>query len=276
MKNLDKLHTVHLEIADELHRICVKHDIDYFMSAGSMLGAVRHKGFIPWDDDFDTGMTRENYDRFLEVVEKEISDDFYYISLDNNLKYSLRYIKLMKKHTRLDEAANPKDIENYGIFIDIFVFDKVPNNNLLKLHHNVSVEIFQKLLYAKAKNQLNLNESIIKRNIYKILQIVVKPLSRKWLIKSLKNSMTRYNNIESEFLTNTGEYFANYNNEMISVSMTKNLKLYTFENRQYYGFEDYETYLTNLYGDWRTLPHIDNRVPHHSYLYVNFDTRNND
>ena len=275
MNNLDKLHQVHLAIADDLHRICSKFDIQYFLAAGSMLGAIRHQGFSPWDDDFDVGMTRDNYEKFLKVIESELSDNFYFLSLENNQKYALRYIKLMKRHTKLIEAAAPKDIDNYGIFIDVFVYDKIPKNKASQLRHNLSVEIYQKLLYAKCNSQIVFSNKSFKAIIYNALKLLVIPISKNRLQRGLKRNMIRYNKQDSDYITNVGEYFSNYNNEKVKIEVAKDLKLYAFENREYFGFKDYEAYLTGLYEDWRKPPLEKDSIMHHNYLYLNIDTKNN-
>ena len=80
---LQHMHSLHLILADEVKRICEKHNIRYFMIAGTLLGAVRHKGFIPWDDDMDFGMLRNDYDKFVSVCAAEIDENKFYLQTED-------------------------------------------------------------------------------------------------------------------------------------------------------------------------------------------------
>lgn len=273
MTELEKLHSVHLEIADELHRVCVENDIEYFLAAGTFLGAIRHKGFIPWDDDFDAGMTRENFEKFIKIVKDKISDNFYYISTNTNDKYALPFIKIMKKHTQLRESSAPLDLNEYGIFIDVFIFDSVPESKLAQFHHNVSTQICKKLLLAKNNYRLDLNSRPIKRIVYKGLSLITKVIPKELIAKSMHKNISRYQDEQSDFLTNVGEYYSNYNSEMISRKDISNLKLYDFEEHQYYGFVEYDRYLKGLYGDYMQFPPLAEQTGQHNYESVNFDTK---
>ena len=132
-KTLKKLHDVELEILQEIIRICKKYDIKYYLAGGTLLGAVRHKGFIPWDDDLDIGMLREDYDKFMKYGIKEI-DDKYFIHCDKtDPNYWLPFIKVRKNSTTfVEELLNKKEVLHNGIFVDIFPMDNC-NNLLLKV-----------------------------------------------------------------------------------------------------------------------------------------------
>jgi len=97
--DLKKLHLVELIILDEFIRICNKFNLNYFLIGGTLLGAVRHNGFIPWDDDIDIGMPRKDFQKFLEICQSELYKDFYYLYLDNFEPYYYHFIKICKKNT---------------------------------------------------------------------------------------------------------------------------------------------------------------------------------
>src|SRR5690554_5979187 len=148
MNNLQlaKVHKVQLEIANEVKRICEKNNIKYFMIAGTLLGAVRHRGFIPWDDDLDIGMLRNDYKRFIELAAKELNDTYYLETWYTSSGYGMPFAKIRKNDTRYIEKSS-KDVKCHpGIFIDIFPFDNVPNNKVLRLINEYWLKFYQYLI----------------------------------------------------------------------------------------------------------------------------------
>lgn len=122
---LQKLHAEILRIMDEIHRVCTKNGLTYYLVGGTLLGAVRHQGFIPWDDDLDIAMPRADFDRFIHIAEKELGSEFYLNWITTNPKYWLFFPKICLRNTTFDEGVIKKDIP-MGIFIDIFPLDLSP------------------------------------------------------------------------------------------------------------------------------------------------------
>lgn len=132
------VHRVLLEMIKMIDEICRRNDIPYFLNGGSALGAVRHKGFIPWDDDLDIGMMLEDYKRFIEVLKKELPEDYCFQCYDTHKEYNVLIpgMKIRKKGTYLKEvnvalANRCKDSD--GIFIDVFVYDYCTLNKWVDL-----------------------------------------------------------------------------------------------------------------------------------------------
>lgn len=269
MFDIKRLQNVHLEIADEIHRVCRVNKIDYSIVAGTLLGAIRHQGFIPWDDDFDIGMTRENYNKFLRSLDQSLDKNFYSMTLENNQNYGTPILKIMKKGTQVKEGNLPDTIKDYGIFIDVFPFDNVPNSRLKRFHHNISTEIYKKLLLAKSNYKLDLNGNGLKNFIYQMLKGVVHLLPRDFIVKRLNKNMIRYNKQASKYLTNIGGSYG-YSKETIKADWFKSLSLKQFEDRQYFSFEAFEEYLIALYGDYMELPPENERYDRHAYESIDF------
>ncbi len=130
-----------LQMAKDIDHICQKHKIPYFLNGGSALGAIRHQGFIPWDDDYDIAMMYEDYKRFLEVLKTELPEDYVFHCFDTNKKYnvSIPAMKIRKKGTYIKEANTllANRIKNGdgcdGLFIDVFIYDYVSPNKVLDL-----------------------------------------------------------------------------------------------------------------------------------------------
>ena len=132
---LQRLKDIEIDILAEIDRICKKHDIKWFLAGGSLLGAVRENKSIPWDDDLDIGMLREDYDKFRKVFEKEMGEQFSYSSPFNKSGSHYTIDKVRLKGTYFSTNFSSKNVTEDGIFIDILVYDKTSNNKLLqKLH----------------------------------------------------------------------------------------------------------------------------------------------
>jgi lipopolysaccharide cholinephosphotransferase len=122
---LEKLQQIELSMLKDFHHLCEKHGIDYFLCGGSLLGAVRHQGFIPWDDDIDIGMTREHYEHFLEVAGKEEGSGYALINMRRNPKFPCMFTKWYKKDTRFQDKDAVEAGYEAGIALDIFCFDNI-------------------------------------------------------------------------------------------------------------------------------------------------------
>lgn len=123
---------IEYEILKKLDKICSVNNIEYFLIGGTALGAKRHGGFIPWDDDIDVGMTRDNYNKFINLEEKEFGDDILLQTPYNDGPSPFPYAKLRRKNTKFVEYCNRNIKMKQGIYIDIFPYDNIPDNEFLR------------------------------------------------------------------------------------------------------------------------------------------------
>lgn len=268
-ENMDGLHQTILEIMDEIHRISEKHELHYVLLAGSLLGAVRHQGFIPWDDDLDIGMPRKDYEKFKSILDTELKDEFYYIDIQNHPHYALPFLKVMKKGTVVQEKSAPKDIQPYGIYVDVFPFDVSPEDKYQKKKHEIKFNWYQKLLLARKKYRLDLEEKPVKRFIYSIVRLISYLYPEETLKKRLEKSMKMFNQYDSQYCVNLSGSYA-YDKERMKQQWLFERKLYTFEKRKYYGSQHYDDYLKHLYGDYMELPPKEDRIPRHEFEKLKF------
>jgi lipopolysaccharide cholinephosphotransferase len=129
---LQQVHKIQLEMALEVKRICEKHKIKYSIVAGTLLGAVRHNGFIPWDDDLDIAMLRDNYIKFIDICKDELNDSYFLQTWDTDPGFALPIAKLRKNSTKFVEKDFMEANIHCGIYIDILPFDSVPSENISK------------------------------------------------------------------------------------------------------------------------------------------------
>ena len=157
---LNKLHSIQVEILDEIIRICDSNNLDYYLIGGTLLGAIRHKGFIPWDDDLDIAMPRDAYDKFISLCYSELSDDYILDSFKNNSGYWLPFIKIRKKNTIYEEKAiSAKRNIPKGVWVDIFPLDNVKTQKYSTVFTSeIKVNI---TLYCIKQGYLPLRQEII-------------------------------------------------------------------------------------------------------------------
>lgn len=146
-EELEKLHTELYDILGEIDRVCQKHHIPYFIIGGTAIGALYDQAILPWDDDVDIGMTRENYNRFLRIAPQELGSSFFLSWIETDPRSPYYFAKVKKNDTLFVEEMFKNVPMHPGIFVDIFPFDRIPDNKLLqKLQHEAAKFLFCCLL----------------------------------------------------------------------------------------------------------------------------------
>lgn len=245
-----KLKKCLLYIADEIKRICDILGVNYFLIGGSLLGAVRHKGFIPWDDDLDIGMLRKDYNIFIENAQKLLKDDFILCNAESDVNCGLSFAKVRIKNTHFYEKENPKNIEN-GIFVDIFPVDIIPKSKLSQVYQNITNYILIRSLMYKQ----NYNIEIKKIYIRYLIKIIDKFFTKQNIIASIKKVQTKYNNTkEYNYYGVLGGAYKYHKNFIPKNSFTNILKEVEFEDRKYKIPNNPDEILRITYGDYMKLP----------------------
>lgn len=257
--SLKKLQLLELMTLLEFKRICDKHNLKYFLIGGTLLGAVRHNGFIPWDDDIDVGMFRSDFQKFLSICPEELGSKWFLQTSDTDEGYAEVFAKIRLNGTEFRELVDEHVLTHTGIYIDIFPFDNISHSKLLqkiwlfvltpierichyKLNHkypdtkNIMVLIYR--LFCKSISYL-----IPKKNIFHIREVLL----RKWESSPSKN-------------------FANWPSSIIAPVFYFS----EYAHLQFEGFyfpvpKYYDEYLTLFYGDYMKIPPENERPSHSPY-----------
>lgn len=272
-----------LEILVEFHNICERNNLRYILDFGTLLGSVRHGGFIPWDDDIDVAMPREDYIQFSRIIGDMIrreETELFYQTHETDREYFFPFAKLRKKDSRFQELVLSHFDIQHGPWIDIFVYDHAPMDRTL-LKENVAyinrkrkfISYITPIIYdRKVVNQYFL-KTWFKKNVISILKtsdsegVVFRYLNRKY--KKLEHAI-RYSislgNSSSGYLISYS--FNMYNDKSIKENSLPNTafeerKLSEFEGFLFYIPKDYHEILVDRYGNYRKLPPIEDRKSNH-------------
>ena len=268
-EEMQKLHSCHLILAEEIKRICDKHNIRYFIVAGTLLGAIRHGGFIPWDDDMDIAMLRPDYERFIEVAKTELSEKFFLQSFETDESYAMPFAKLMLNGTVLMERNTSKNTTHKGIYVDIFPFDNVPDDAALQKKHNRKLYFQRRILLAKQNYLIAEKGQLVKRFVYFVLKVLSFFSTKKALQNALLKEMNRYNNITTKRICLFGGAYG-YFKESVEREWFSEAAEIKFEDTVLSAPKGYEEYLKYFYGDYMKLPPEDKRYNRHNVLKLEF------
>lgn len=266
-KEIKKLQNCELEILKEFDKIAKKNNLKYMLIGGTLIGAIRHKGFIPWDDDIDIGMPREDFIKFKKIVNIELDKNFFYQDIDNTDNYGLIFGKLKMKDTLLVEKASNLKKEDQAIWIDIFPFDKTSNNMTIAKLNVLKAYIYKLIYYIKCGNKL-----IEHTFVRKISVCILKFLSLFFTKEKCKNKLEKiyhkYDHKNNYNLVNYGGVYIN--KEICDSNIFDNLIDLEFEKSNFYVSKYYDKYLSNIYGDYMKLPPKEKQIPHHGIIEIKF------
>jgi lipopolysaccharide cholinephosphotransferase len=266
---LNRLQRVELEIYKEFARICNKHGIPFFVLFGTALGAVRHQGFIPWDDDMDVAMLREDYERFAAVVNKELDTGrFAFLSMDTTDGYVLDFAKIVRRGTVFVETAEQERKYTSGVFLDIFPLDKTDEDAAKRGKITRSAWLWGRLGVLSQYRRPDLPPGLSRPKaacvkagcfaahyLMKLFGLTQKRCYRRYL-----RTVTRLRDSGSTLYMNYA--LVEFYRLQFDYRELFPLREMPFEDTQVPVPGDYDTVLTRTYGDYMQLPPVEKRKNH--------------
>lgn len=252
---LKQLQKIELEMLVELDRICRKYQIEYSLDGGTLLGAVRHKGFIPWDDDADVIMLRREYMKFRKACNKELDRTRFFLQdYQSDSEYRWGYAKLRRNNTKFVRQGQ-EGLKHQSVFMDILVADNVPDGYAARRLHHFLCFLIRKALYSEVGKHLEKN--IFLKYIYRILSRI----PRNWIFRVRNRLAARTNRRRTELISHyTLEYPKHCRYGLPRECFDEMIEM-EFEGKIFYGFRNYHRYLSMYYGDYMTLPPKEKQIP---------------
>lgn len=249
----EEIHEILLGIGKEFHRVCQKHNIPYYMLGGTMLGAVRHGGFIPWDDDMDFGVPREHFEKLKEILRNELPGPYKIVTIDDSDVMVTDIIKIENSLTEMDELYKENFSHHIGLNIDIFPLDSVNLEDTRKVKRAITLSKIHCYRFLSLKQR-----SGAKKIAAMLSKIVLAGIKR----TTLPRKITRMINSDVNATHYANIYGAWGLKEIVDKKIFLPSKLYQFEDVELWGVHDADSYLRQLYGDYMKLPPEEKRHLH--------------
>lgn len=267
---LRRVQLTQLEIAKEIKRVCEENGIRYFLDAGTFLGAVRHGGFIPWDDDMDIGMLRSDYEKFCRIAPEKLKKEYCLQTWYTEPNYGLPFGKVMKRGTVYLESKKTRRLQENGFYVDIFPFDDVPTSE--EARKDLARRLLQiyrvRLMKCGYKPWMEENQILWKKRIgYVYYQIRALFAAKKELARAydaLAESVPETGLVCEQSAMTAPMYFER--------SWCEELAAYSFEGVTFPGPKEYDKFLTAMYGDYMRLPPENERENRHQIVQIDFGT----
>ena len=262
-ETLNHIHEIELMILKDFIKFCEDNNITYFMYAGSLLGAIRHNGFIPWDDDLDVVMLREEFEKFKKLFSH--NDKYDILSIESQENYPWLFLKLNLKNTRFEDKMPSLLGFQHGFNIDIFVLDDLSNNKYTRYYQILKTFFYNRLILTSRirLDDLPFFPKIISHSLYYILNFL--KLSPKKINKKYLNFLKKYSHANAKFVIDISarvdEYPLIYEKDWFN-----DVEKAKFEDIYVNVPKNYDEILTELYGDYNLLPPEDERYNHQTVI----------
>ena len=268
-QDLRRVQLAMLEIAEEIKRVCNENNISYFLDSGTLIGAARHAGFIPWDDDLDIGMLRPEYERFIRIAPEKLKDCYYLQTWTNDEGYSLPFAKVRKKGTIYVEAVSQATSASKELFVDVLPYDEMPNDTSIQLKtrreiFNACNTLFMKCKMKPWMHHANLFVRVLAS--FKYLPFKVKAIgkTKEELRKRCLQVMTQFDGCSTGYVYEN--WGANAGGHLIPVQFFKPYTEIPFEGELFKVPANYDGVLRAQYGDYMQLPPENQRENRHQIL----------
>ena len=264
-----KLRVVELEILKEFEKVCNKLNLRYFCIYGTTLGAIRHKGYIPWDDDIDVGMPRKDYEIFMSEAQELLPENYFVQNFRKEKEYLNPFGKLRRSDTTFLEEASSKEKINHGIYIDIFPLDGYPATKLSEFVFKWKRIVYDSYIYSERSRE-QLEQAGLKTKIIRKIGRALEGKMTPWEAVVKKDALVRKTDYDSSDVVGC-MVEDNPTREAMPKEYFGNGVEVEFEGTTIRVPENWDGYLTHTYGDYMQLPPEEERFPLHVCEIIDFD-----
>lgn len=250
-----------LELLEQTDKICTELNIHYYMIAGTVLGAIRHGGFIPWDADIDIAMKREDYEKFRTYWLENPSERFVYQHYSTEKNHLSPHAILRIKGTHVfykEREVGTFCPQHDGIYMDIFPLDDAPIQESKQKKQMKKIKFIKRVIDFKIARTYGSQTGMLKRILKKIIQICLTPFSLQYLNKILDDTMKKHDGAGSGYIVSMASHYS-YWKQLMPIEMYGDPIRVNFENRLFCAPAKIDEYLKKLYGDYMKLPPEDKR-----------------
>lgn len=278
-KELKQLQQIELDVLKDFANVCAELELPYFMVGGSAIGTVRHKGFIPWDDDIDVCMLREDYNKAIYYIRKELADKYTVYDCNTQRGHVLTFSKLCKNGTKIQEETYADTNNITGIFIDIFPYDKTTADSKLRKKQIRKTWIWARMMVLSEYKHPRFPDELkgLKLKVAKVICVMIHyvlkilHLNKRFFYKKYLKEATQYNKSEEQLYIDFS--YIHPEKVMCTYDMIFPLKEMPFEDITVQMLNNADKYLTSQYGDYMKIPPIEKRITHNPG-YVDFGDGN--
>ena len=258
IESLMEIQEIELEILSNIAAVCEQHQWRYFLAGGTLLGALRHKGFIPWDNDIDISMPRRDYEKLLQFYKKNGSR-YKILQVGENTNYYLPFAKVVDTETLLVEKSIETHVPELGLFVDIFPIDGV-GDDYESARKNVLKMSKSGFRIATAAKKLS-GQSFYDKMRILFWKILTSIRGRETEFKRINKKLMNYDFDKSKYIAST--YGVRGEKEIIDATAFSDYVYLTFENKKYRAPVGYDQYLKQMYGDYMKLPPKEHQTANH-------------
>lgn len=261
--SLEELKEIQLNILNYVSEFCSNHHIHYWLDSGTLLGAIRHKGYIPWDDDIDIGMLRPDYDCFIKEFNKH-SKKYKCYCIENNDVFCYPYAKVLDTDTVLYEPD--RNGKKLCVNLDIFVYDNAPESNQIVKRMFDIRDLYYKLNILHTYHNVPNGKWYRKWAIY-IIRFLLLPFPQNFFCKKTVQNSKKYADKQTRRVGN----FTSVTRAVCERSVFDSFIEVDFEGGKYPAPYGYDKWLRVFYGDYMVLPSEEKRVSHHTFEAYHLD-----
>ena len=271
--NIKDVQKVQLEMLLEFDRICKKNNINYQLFAGTLLGAIRHNGFIPLDDDIDVCLLRKDYDRFIELCKTDLCSEYFLQTYETDKNYINQFAKIRKNNTLFVEKATSKCKIHHGIYIDVFPLDNIEPDTFVGKFQQKLLYFIGRINLCRVKMLCIHAKKPLEKYLSFIIHYILKIIPKEWTDNLQTKITCIFENKDTKFITHltNGASDIDYDRYMMAKSEFYNTIEGKFEGYTFPIPKDYDAVLKRLFGDYMTPPPPNEQQSHHNIIKIVLD-----